>query len=260
MLLDDLAGEPHVCTLTARFCCRRLTAAPRRAGRQQKPLALGVTRQMAVGLQLPPRVAPSGAAHPSRRPTGLRTGHPPPLRGGPCIRATFGPRRSASPSPQSRAVATSRPAPVSRAVVADLPRSVLPHLDPSRPRRVATRDRQFQDTVLQVRIDLRCVEVGAQGERAREMRSTDLGVLQPQTCGSWHHRFGLDIEISVVHLHVEFALRYTRQVRPQRDAWLSSNTSTAGVSVIRRAGCSPSRRATACWSRSATWVLSWFAP
>jgi hypothetical protein len=79
---------------------------------------------------------------------------------------------------------------LSRAVVARLPRSVRPDLDPSRPCLVATRNRQLQHAVLQVCIDLRCVEVRAQRGRARKMRFTDLGVLQPQTGGSWNNRFG----------------------------------------------------------------------
>ena len=67
------------------------------------------------------------------------------------------------PHLHERAMATSRPPPVfSPVVVAALPGSVRLHFDPARACFVATRNRQFQHAVLQVCIDLRCIEVRAQ--------------------------------------------------------------------------------------------------
>src|ERR1700676_3622314 len=91
-------------------------------------------------------------------------------------------------------------------------------LDAPRSRLFAPCNCQLQHAVLQVRIDLRRIEVRAQRERPREMRFAEFGVLQPQTGGCRHVRLGLDIEMAVVYLHIELVLRHAWQVRPQRDA------------------------------------------
>ena len=171
MLLDGLTGEPdvHHCVHTATFLptsldtpsAVRLTGC---GGTSRCVYRPGVTRQMPVGKQT--GIAPArdqadiSTISEGRAACELTHRHGPyadRLSASPFLHDVLYPHR------HEWAVATSRPPPVfSPVVVAALPGSVRLHLDPAWACFVSTRNRQFQHAVLQVCIDLRCVEVRAQ--------------------------------------------------------------------------------------------------
>src|SRR5438445_12882238 len=63
------------------------------------------------------------------------------------------------------------------------------------PRFVTAWDRQLQHAILQVRVNLRRIELGTQRERACEVRLANFRMLHPQARRCRHHGFRLDMEV-----------------------------------------------------------------